>query len=175
MKNTIRLALILCAVTFSAAAGQSIINGTSGNDSLQGTRGRDIIHGLDGDDLIYGGLDQGDEMYGDNGNDVISFSAATHETGYGGTGADRFHFGSMSASRNTGGARDAIADFEPGNDKIWLPWYDPSEYTITFQRARGNDYRMVVVDISGPGFESDMGVDIVVLGGGAPSIADVLN
>lgn len=76
--------------------------GSAGNDTLLGRDGRDRLDGGTGRDVLNGG----------KGSDVLR----------GGAGADTFVFNS--ASHSTASARDTIADFRHGEDRIDLRGVD---------------------------------------------------
>lgn len=146
------------------------INGTNGDDTLQGTRSADIIHGLDGNDTIYGGNGSGDTMFGDNGDDTISFSAASREVGYGGAGENTFFWGTAAFSKDSGGERDGVGDFEPGLDHLWLGWVGAAGGIVSIDHMHGNLYRVSVVT---PGMV-DFAVDVEVLGSAPLTMADII-
>lgn len=147
-------------------------NGTEGDDTIYGLSTDDDIFGLGGNDLL-GGSSGNDNLYGGDGDDVLNAYTGKNEL-TGGNGADTFYFAALAMSKDQGGQRDKITDFEVGVDKIQLPWYDPLLYEVTFDHLHGDLYRMHVMDIAGPGFEPDMAVDIVSVTGVAPSLADVI-
>jgi Ca2+-binding RTX toxin-like protein len=87
---------------FDGGLGRDLGLGGSGHDTLSGGAGNDVLLGEYGDDKVFGG--GGDDLLaGDFGADVLT----------GGAGADRFVFGDDSA-------RDRVADFEDGIDRILL-------------------------------------------------------
>jgi Ca2+-binding RTX toxin-like protein len=77
---------------------------TEGADNLKGTSGNDTINGKGGNDIINGGA----------GYDVLT----------GGAGNDTFAFSSAAEIGTSAGARDVIADFTQGQDKIDLSAID---------------------------------------------------
>lgn len=103
-------------------SGRDKITGSSHDDVLIGSKGNDIIRGRGGSDKIYGQTDN-DTLRGDGGRDILSGSAGrdrldgglSADKMIGGTGADRFYF-TTNLNRNI----DRIADFAPGQDKIYL-------------------------------------------------------
>jgi Ca2+-binding RTX toxin-like protein len=120
--------------TIHGEQGHDTLYGEAGNDTIYGdiggnydsdNYGNDIIHGGDGNDYLAAWLgndtingDAGnDTMYGENGDDTLKGGEGT-DTMIGGTGADIFVFTSLTDT--TTSARDVIADFVHGTDKISL-------------------------------------------------------
>jgi Ca2+-binding RTX toxin-like protein len=81
--------------------GDDRLAGEAGSDTLEGGSGRDLLQGGAGDDKLIGGA----------GRDILE----------GGAGRDRFQMA-------TGGGRDVVLDFEPGEDRIDLSAYDLSGF-----------------------------------------------
>jgi Ca2+-binding RTX toxin-like protein len=71
------LAAVDIVVINGAAAGGSVVNGTSGADTLSGTGGNDTINGLGGDDTIIHGSGGTDVIDGGTGRDSLTFMTAT--------------------------------------------------------------------------------------------------
>ena len=97
------------------------LRGNSGNDTLNGGSGNDNLTGGTGNDTLYGGAND-DTITGGAGIDAMTGSA----------GADTFVFVAITDSPDT--ARDTIADFEVGTDKIDLHAIDAN----TASGATGN-------------------------------------
>lgn len=86
--------------------------GTQWADTLQGGAGNDQIHGEAGTDALLGGLGA-DTLHGGDGKDRLT----------GGADADRFVF-ATAAEAGVGAARDVVADFVAGLDRIDLSGID---------------------------------------------------
>jgi Ca2+-binding RTX toxin-like protein len=91
---------------------------------LYGGNGNDWLEGWNYDDQLYGGADA-DEIYGYGGKDYLEGGAGNdyldggkgNDELYGGRGADAFVFSTkLDKKKNV----DKIADFESGNDSIFL-------------------------------------------------------
>lgn len=127
----------------AGGAGNDFLFGLFGRETLQGGAGDDYLRGGIDDDLLSGGGDDdtllgglGDDLLrGGLGDDVVSGGGGTiggvrfyRDILEGGPGADTFVFGSDSAfgvviyhSGVSGGERDRIVDFDPGEgDRIDL-------------------------------------------------------
>jgi len=110
-------------------AGDDTLMGESGNDVLGGGAGNDLLGGGGGHDALYG-ADGADQLYGAAGHDSLSGGAGadtlTGGSGVdlltGGAGADLFDFNLTSDSHV--GARDRIADFQIGVDRVDLAGID---------------------------------------------------
>lgn len=87
------------------------IDGGAGNDTLDGGAGMDTLLGGAGNDLILGGRGFDSISGGDGADTVIGGSG--NDTLAGGRGTDVFDF-----SAGTGGGRDMIIDFRPGEDDL---------------------------------------------------------
>lgn len=98
--------------------GNDLIEGWSGPDRMYGGRGRDFIYGGAGHDALKG-QDFGDWLQGDGGRDAL----------FGGAGPDVFVYVTGSDSRPGALARDRIADFAPGEDRILLRRLDADLFT----------------------------------------------
>ncbi len=85
--------------------GHDKLYGGSGNDALYGGYGRDALSGGNGNDRLFGGEGR-DRLFGGSGKDLL----------VGGDGADVFVFNTSLGGSNI----DTIADFAPGQDRIWL-------------------------------------------------------
>jgi serralysin len=92
------------------------LTGGSGSDRLYGRGGSDRLKGADGNDHLDGGLGA-DTLYGSSGRDTL-YGGAGADVLSGGTGADLFVFKALSDSAPR--ARDSIADFVSGTDRIDL-------------------------------------------------------
>ncbi len=111
----------------STAAVKIAISGVDSNDSLSGTSGNDVIDAGIGNDQVRGGGGN-DQLSGGIGNDkLLGQSNADTLTGgtgrdllYGGGAADTFNFTALSDSTEIKTERDAIRDFEHGQDKIQI-------------------------------------------------------
>ena len=124
------------ADTLDGGSGDDELRGRDGEDTLFGRTGEDTIFGGDGDDAIFGnqnddvlfGGDGNDTLDGGQDNDVLRAGNGddTLEGGLGrdvlisGSGEDVFFYQSIAASGVGGAARDAIRDFEQGEDVIDL-------------------------------------------------------
>ncbi len=95
---------------FTIANGVTIENarGGSGNDPLTGNEAANRLDGNAGNDALVG-----------NGGDDILVGGAGTDSLTGGAGADTFAFAALGDSA-VGSARDIIADFQQGSDKIDL-------------------------------------------------------
>jgi VCBS repeat-containing protein len=106
--------------TLSGGKGNDQLHGGAGNDALSGGKGKDSLFGDDGNDTLDGGKDRdalhggagADRLFGGKGNDSLFGDAGADEM-WGGKGKDVFHL-------FPDGARDVIADFENGRDRISL-------------------------------------------------------
>lgn len=96
-----------------AAGSIRAVHGSALPDILFGGAGGERIYGFDGDDTIEGG-DGADTIYGGAGTDVMT----------GGSGADVFVWTTAAHTGAAAGARDVIADFTPGVDRIDLSAID---------------------------------------------------
>ncbi len=124
--------------TLSGGKGNDHLHGGSGNDGLSGDKGNDQLHGGFGHDALSGGRGK-DSLFGGDGNDTLD-GGKDSDALHGGAGADRLFggkgndtlFGDAGADEMWGGkgkdvfhlfadgARDVIADFENGRDRISL-------------------------------------------------------
>jgi Ca2+-binding RTX toxin-like protein len=100
--------------------GNDLLRGQAGADTLQGDAGDDTLGGGSGDDLLFGGAGN-DALYGGDGIDRIDGGIGA-DTLFGGSGADVFVYAAAAAS--TTAARDVIADFAQGTDRIDLAAMD---------------------------------------------------
>ena len=89
----------------------NVLQGINGNDSIVGRGGNDTIRGGAGNDTIYGQAGA-DVLYGDAGNDTFAFSAI---------------------AESTSAARDTIADFVRGQDRIHLSGIDANTRALLDQ------------------------------------------
>jgi hypothetical protein len=114
----------------SGSSGEDYLYGGSGDDRLFGGGGADRIVGHKGDDRLVGGngddrLDGGDgedRLYGGDGDDILTGDDG-RDSCFGGAGADIFVFATPE-STGLDDARDMIADFEIGVDRIDLSGID---------------------------------------------------
>ncbi|MBM3605297.1 MAG: calcium-binding protein [Alphaproteobacteria bacterium] len=132
--------------------GFDVIAGGSGNDRLEGQAGNDRLDGGSGRDSLSGGVGN-DRLIGGTGADVLT----------GGGNADIFVFRSLNDS--TVSARDVIADFQRGQDRIDLSAIDADHL------VRGNNAFTVQ---SGGSFESDKGGQLLIQRSAATNVTDVL-
>ena len=97
-------------------ASDNTLSGLGGNDYLSGGLGNDLLLGGDGNDYLEG---QGgdDRLEGGAGDDIL-IGATGADTLLGGAGLDRFIFGTLNDFGVAGGAREIIADFVSGQDRI---------------------------------------------------------
>jgi Ca2+-binding RTX toxin-like protein len=102
--------------------GNDVIYGTAAKNTLNGGDGNDFVAGFGGNDTLDGGAGF-DHLVGAAGKDQLT----------GGSDADIFHFTALSDSSIT--ARDLVADFEQGIDKIDLSLID----AITTNAVGTND------------------------------------
>ncbi|MBU3076984.1 CAP domain-containing protein [Sphingomonas quercus] len=112
-------------------ADNDVLRGDDGNDVMNGNRGQDRLYGGEGNDLARGGQDN-DELFGDAGQDTLMGDVGDDRLSggggidvlFGGAGADLFLFTGTDAaftmSGPTGGAADAIADWQDGVDHLSL-------------------------------------------------------
>ncbi|EYD76193.1 hypothetical protein Rumeso_02229 [Rubellimicrobium mesophilum DSM 19309] len=98
---------LLDALAGDAAANH--LRGGGGDDALWGRGGDDVLRGGRGEDHLGGGTGD-DRLVGGAGRDVLR----------GGAGGDEFVFTALQDSGPGRAARDVIADFEPGQDRIVL-------------------------------------------------------
>ncbi len=89
------------------------VEGSFGADTLTGGSFRDVFLGGSGNDLLSGGAGN-DRITGGTGRDRLT----------GGTGSDAFVFEARQDSGTASAARDVIADFRRGQDKIDLSQID---------------------------------------------------
>lgn len=95
--------------TFSAGAGNDVIQGGDGNDIVSGGDGNDTLFGGDGDDRLVGAA--GDDIIGGgDGSDKLT----------GSSGDDIFVFTDSELGTTRAGEHDTITDFKQGEDKIDL-------------------------------------------------------
>lgn len=92
------------------SSGNDILVGETGGDRLLGGSGNDILGGDNGDDWLDGGTGT-DYLSGGNSDDVLT-DRDGRDLLIGGRGRDEFRIGDGSLGRT------AIADFQPGEDKI---------------------------------------------------------
>jgi Ca2+-binding RTX toxin-like protein len=111
-------------------SGNDTITGTGAADDLRGNSGNDTLTGGSGNDSLTGGTGN-DTLYGGANDDTITGGAGI-DTMTGSAGADTFVFIAITDSPDT--ARDTIADFEVGTDKIDLHAIDAN----TASGATGN-------------------------------------
>ena len=95
--------------------GNDVMFGDAGNDKIEGGNGNDLAFGGTGNDDMVGGAGN-DVLYGDAGNDIVE-GGTGNDRMYGGLGLDTFVF-------EIAGARDIVADFKDGEDRIDLTAYD---------------------------------------------------
>lgn len=108
--------------------GNDVLKGDAGRDTLLGESGRDLLDGGSGNDVLQGGSG-GDTLKGGDGDDRLRGDSGADKL-TGGSGRDRFEFVAPGDSR--GDARDAIADFRRGHDRIDLSAIDADS------KAKGN-------------------------------------
>ena len=150
------------ADTVSGGGGNDSIAGGGARDQLSGGLGADRIEGGTGDDLIAG--DGGnDRLWGEAGDDSLAGGAAD-DTLWGGAGADGLsggtgadHFVFALGDSGLTRARDLIADFETGIDRIDLSAldlhflgtaaFDGSTGALRFARAGGEG--VLQIDLNG--------------------------
>lgn len=160
----------------AAGGGDDRLSGRGGNDEIVGAAGADVISGGSGADRLRGGAGD-DRIAGDGGADWLA----------GGAGSDVFLF--RAASESAPGAKDRIADFAPGLDRIDLSRIDagPGAGDDAFRFVgeagfsgaagelrvvrQGEGRHLVEADIDGDG-----GADLalVVVSDGFPAAADFL-
>ena len=130
--------------------GDDRLAGMAGNDQLDGGRGDDELYGGPGDDNLYGGYESlapgliedwhsggpGDDvLYGGPGDDVLGGGPGDDWLS-GGPGADRLRGGDgvdyfrFLPGHSTDG-RDAILDFAPNEDRIWLMGFVSGNYSLS--------------------------------------------
>jgi Ca2+-binding RTX toxin-like protein len=97
----------------TGSAGNDVILGFAGDDTLKGAGGHDGLNGGSGNDTIFGG----------GGNDTI-FGSAGRDRLSGDAGNDIFDFDRIADSASGASTRDAITDFNFGNDRIDLSSID---------------------------------------------------
>lgn len=110
-------------------AGDDYLFGGLGNDSLYGGADNDYLAAHEGDDRVYGGTGNdtllggagADELRGDDGKDELWGEAGADKL-YGGGEADTFRYWKTTDSALN--ARDLIADFQKGSDRIDLHFLD---------------------------------------------------
>jgi hypothetical protein len=95
--------------------------GSGGDDHLRGDGAANRLGGAGGDDLLEGGAGE-DRLEGGDGDDRLRGNSGA-DLLIGGAGADEFLFGARDSAP---GARDSIADFAPGADRIVVRGIDPS-------------------------------------------------
>ncbi len=106
--------------SFDGGLGDDWIEGGNGNDEMMGAAGNDRLEGGAGNDKLYG--NEGDDrLFGGAGNDLLDGGAGA-DLLEGGAGADVFRFAAPADSSVA--ARDVIADFVAGTDKIDLSQID---------------------------------------------------
>lgn len=133
--------------------GADLVRGGAGNDRMFGGAEHDTLAGNGGDDFLDGGVGD-DVLIGGSGTDVL----------FGGSGADVFVFASIGQSRH-GSARDTIADFQAGIDKIDLSRIGELTFTGTNYSGSGNEVRYngtigrLYVDLDGD-MASEFSVDV---------------
>ncbi len=108
--------------------GNDTLQGGMGNDRLFGFDGADLLQGEVGNDALYGGAGN-DVLYGGTGNDSLT-GGSGKDSLVGGSGQDVFYFATCAASGLTSAARDTIADFTRGQDRINLAAIDANTGTV---------------------------------------------
>ncbi len=93
--------------TFSAGAGNDVIQGGDGDDTISGGEGDDRLFGGDGDDRLVGSA----------GNDILGGGDGTDKL-TGASGRDIFIFTDSELGTTRVGEHDTITDFQQGTDKI---------------------------------------------------------
>jgi len=106
----------------SGLDGLDTLHGGAGNDTLNGGNGNDLLNGDAGNDSLVGGAGN-DQLNGGDGVDRL-IGGAGADTLRGGAGADVFVYAVAADTGTTVAARDTIADFESGVDKIDLSAID---------------------------------------------------
>jgi Ca2+-binding RTX toxin-like protein len=100
--------------TISGGDRSDTLDGAAGDDSLSGGSGADRVHGGDDNDTVNG--DSGrDRLFGDGGNDTVHGGAGADDL-TGGSGKDFFRYAAVAESGPGAVARDAIVDFNHGDD-----------------------------------------------------------
>ena len=94
-------------MTFSASAGNDVIQGGDGNDIISGGEGNDWLFGADGDD----------RLVGSSGNDILAGGDGSDKL-TGASGKDIFIFTASEFGTTKLGEHDTITDFKQGEDKI---------------------------------------------------------
>jgi len=134
---------------FVAGAGNDSVTGSNvanslsgggGNDTLNGGAGNDTLNGDTGDDMLVGGTGN-DTLNGGAGNDTL-LGGAGADTLTGGDGNDVFDYNAIAESGIGGAARDLIADFLAGVDKIDFS-------TIDANTTIGNDQAFTFIATEG--------------------------
>ena len=152
-------------------AGNDDLGGDAGNDTVEGGLGDDLMRGGDDDDLLLGGRGI-DTLAGNSGNDTLRGGADNDViiggTGtdlmYGDSGADVFVFDNVNQSFH-GSARDTIADFTAGVDKVDLSGFAGTLSFVGSYTGAGNEVRYsqptgrLYIDVDGDG-ASDFSVDL---------------
>ncbi|MDF3605234.1 calcium-binding protein [Paracoccus sp. DMF-8] len=108
-------------ITAQGNTAGNLMQGNGGNNLIEGMGGVDRLFGHGGHDTLNGGAGA-DTLDGGAGNDAL-IGGAGSDVLVGGLGADVFVFGAT-AHIGIGAARDVIADFQHGIDRIDLSQID---------------------------------------------------
>lgn len=108
--------------------GKDKLWGHEGDDSLFGNNGKDKLYGGDDHDVLMGGRGK-DELYGGEGDDVLD-GGSGKDWAMGGAGSDTFM-----VEKKT---KLAIADFEHGDDQVWLTWGASEFDDLKFKEKKGD-------------------------------------
>jgi len=106
---------------FIGGAGNDTINGSNASNQLSGGGGNDTLNGLGGADTLNGG----------DGNDTLTGGAGA-DTLTGGLGIDVFDYNATNESGVGAAARDVIADFLSGTDKLDFSTIDANTAFFAF-------------------------------------------
>ncbi|MCW2292450.1 Ca2+-binding RTX toxin-like protein [Pseudomonas sp. BIGb0408] len=121
----------------SAAAFDSVVQGTGGNDAaLNGTAQRDLLQGFNGNDQLSGAAGN-DRLEGGNGNDTLS-GGTGNDTLVGGRGDDTYVFAA-------GGGQDVIDNIGGGFDTLRFDGITFNQVSSGLMKS-GND---LVLKVSG--------------------------
>jgi Ca2+-binding RTX toxin-like protein len=133
------------ADTFYGGPGDDTLRTGNGSDRLLGEAGNDRLFGGAGDDRLWGG-DGNDYLAGEWGRDIL-VGGGGRDVFVGGSGRDVLDFDSI-AQAGMGAARDVIADFARGQDKVDLS-------TIDANLGRGGNQRFAWLGTAA--FDGDAG------------------
>jgi Ca2+-binding RTX toxin-like protein len=113
--------LIANVENFLGGTGNDTINGNNVSNQLSGGGGNDTLNGLGGADTLNGG-DGNDTLTGGTGADTLT----------GGLGIDVFDYNATNESGVGAAARDVIADFLGGTDKLDFSTIDANTAFFAF-------------------------------------------